>query len=303
MKYLSIGGLYLWRYEVGEEKMVERIIRQEKATECAFHKKDREVCSGPEIIEKLGEFVENDGVENVRKGGAKKVVKHAKEILGCDTESCVVKHPVFLSFARIPNLERLLSDNFKPDGPSETENLLSNFNIDDVLRQFEKKYKHRRFLHIPFQMRDFEKVGTSLATTDLAKEFLTHDTFGVVFNTDWSTGNGIHWFCLFGEREKSTGNIVLEYFNSSGKTPLPEIQAWLHKTKHYLEKELGVDVKVIYNTGIRFQDDEHSCGVYSLCYIWMRLEGVQAKDIKKSEFNDELMLEARNALFRDDGRK
>jgi hypothetical protein len=282
------------------EDKIKKIILEEKETECAFHKEDRGVCSTPEVIEKIGKFVSKENPSSSKKKGGKKTIEEAKKILGCDTESCVVSHPLFVSFARIPNVNRLLADHFKPDGPSTTENLLSNFNIDDVLVQFQKKFKDRKFLHIPFQMRDFEKIGTKLATTDLAKVFQEYDTFGVVFNTDWSTGNGIHWFCLFGEKEPGTGNIVLEYFNSSGKPPLPEIQTWLHKTQHYLERELGVQVKVVYNTGVRFQDDEHSCGVYSLCYIWMRLERIKPEDLKKGEFNDQLMLEARNALFRDD---
>jgi hypothetical protein len=175
--------------------------------------------------------------------------------------------------------------------------LLSNFNIDDVLDQLEKKFASRKFLHIPFQMRDFEKIGTQLATVDLADQFKKgKKTFGVVLNTDFSSGNGIHWFCLFGEHY---GNkVVLEYFNSSGKPPLPEVQAWLQKTKHYLTKTLKVPVDIHYSTGIYYQHDDHSCGVYCLCYIWCRLEGIPPAWFKSENFNDTLMHKARKNLFR-----
>lgn len=146
-------------------------------------------------------------------------------------------------------------------------------------------------------MRDFEKVGTKLSTIDLADEFKSgRKTFGVVLNTDWSSGRGIHWFCLFGE--DLGDKIMLEYFNSSGKAPLPEIQAWLNKTKHHLEKNLKKDVTITYTTGTRFQNDDHSCGVYCLCYIWLRLEKVYANHFNINNFNDKFMNKARNNLFR-----
>jgi Ulp1 family protease len=146
-------------------------------------------------------------------------------------------------------------------------------------------------------MRDFEKVGTELARVDLVKEFNNgKDCFAVVLNTDYSTGGGIHWYCLYGE--KKNNKVVLEYFNSSGKPPLPETQAWLQKTKHHLENNLKIPVDILYTNGIQYQNDEHSCGVYCLMYIWMRLEGTPPDLIKPDKFHDEIMHKARKILFR-----
>ena len=146
-------------------------------------------------------------------------------------------------------------------------------------------------------MRDFEKVGTQLATIDLAEELRSkYKTFGVVLNTDWSSGKGIHWFCIFGEH---LGNkIILEYFNSSGKEPLPEVQAWLQKTKHHLAKELKIPVEIHYSTGIEFQNDDNSCGAFCLAYIWLRLEQVPPTWFKSENFNDNMMHKVRRNLFR-----
>jgi len=216
-------------------------------------------------------------------------------MMNCNSESCVLRNPEFIKFAKLNNVNNILEDFFKPHGPATHFGLLSNFNIDDVLEQLEEKFPG--FLHIPFQMRDFEKIGTELATIDLAEKFRNGTkSFGVVLNTDWSSGPGIHWYCLFGE--KKNGKIILEYFNSSGKEPLPETQAWLQKTKHYLQKELKIPVEVKYSTGISFQSDEHSCGVYCLMYIWLRLEGIPNNWFKADNFNDEFMHKARKALFR-----
>lgn len=264
-------------------------------SECHFTKEQGPVCSPKNLVQKMAEYIED--VKGPKLTDPKKIVDTMKEKMNCSSESCVIKSPEFMSFAKITNVDRVLDEFFKPGGPATHFGLLSNFNIDDVLDQLTSKFP--KFLHIPFQMRDFEKVGSELASVDLAKKFKDGiKAFGVVLNTDWSTGKGIHWYCIFGEQLGR--KIQLEYFNSSGREPLPETQAWLQKTKHYLEKELKMPVTIRYSTGIEFQDDQHSCGVYCLMYIWLRLEGVSPNWFKAENFNDSLMHKARKALFRHD---
>jgi hypothetical protein len=268
-----------------------------EVTECGFDGSKKSVCSPKHVVDKMKQFIEKHGkkVDN----DPTKIVGTIKDMLDCNSESCVLKRKDFLSFANKNNLDDVLNRFFKPEGPATHFGLLSNFNIDDVLDQFETHFKGRSFLHVPFQMRDFEKIGTQLATTDIASKFNTgYKTFGVVLNTDVSSGAGIHWFCLFGEHIGD--KIILEYFNSSGREPLPEVQAWLQKTKHHIQKTNNITVEIHYSTGIRFQADSHSCGVYCLCYIWLRLEKVSTKWFKASNFGDSLMHKARKNLFRHD---
>lgn len=275
------------------EKIINDVFNE--INECSFEIGKKPVCSPKNVVNKMKEFIEARGkkVEN----NPVKIVHEMKTLLDCNSESCILKRPDFVKFASKNGLDDILDQFFKPKGPAMTFGLLSNFNIDDVLDQFEKRFTERKFLHIPFQMRDFEKVGTQLATIDLAEKFRSgYKTFGVVLNTDWSSGRGIHWFCLFGEHLKD--KILLEYFNSSGRPPLPEVQAWLQKTKHHLEKSLNLPVEIHYSTGIRFQSDDHSCGVYCLCYIWLRLEKISPKWFNAKNFKDDLMHKARKNLFR-----
>jgi len=282
------------------EKIVDKIFNVQN--ECHFAKDTSNsgdyktvVCSPTNVVHKMKEYIELKG----KKAGNNPVhvVNTMKDLLNCNSESCILKRPDFVEFAKIANLEDLLNEFFKPQGPAVGLAWLSNFNLDDVLDQFETRFSNRKFLHIPFQMRDFEKVGTQLATIDLADKLKSeYKTFGVVLNTDYSNGKGIHWFCLFGE---NYGNkIVLEYFNSSGKEPLAEVQAWLQKTKHYLAKELKIPVEIHYSTGIVFQNDDASCGVYCLAYIWLRLEQISPKWFNTENFNDTMMHKVRKNLFR-----
>lgn len=273
------------------EKLVGQIFG--KPSECAFTKDQGPVCSPKNVVNKMAEFLKVNDTEVP--SDSIKIINTMKERMNCNSESCVLKSKEFVEFAKLTRVNNILEEFFKPEGPATHFGLLSNFNIDGVLDQLSEKFPH--FLHIPFQMRDFEKVGSELARVDLAKEFKNgKQSFGVVLNTDWSDGRGIHWYCIYGE--KKNGKIQLEYFNSSGKEPLPETQAWLQKTKHYLSKELKIPIEVKYTTGIQFQNDEHSCGVYCLMYLWLRLEGVSNNWFKADNFNDEFMHRARRVLFR-----
>ncbi len=273
------------------EKIVESIFG--KQSECAFTKEQGPVCSPKPVINKMAEYLKIHGHDVP--GDPVKIVNTMKAKMDCTSESCILKSKDFINFAKNANIHHILDEFFKPSGPATHFGLLSNFNIDNVLDQLSERFPH--FLHIPFQMRDFEKVGSELATVDLAREFKNGKTcFGVVLNTDWSKGGGIHWYCIFGE--KKNGKILIEYFNSSGKEPLPETQIWLQKTKHYLAKVLKCQVDVKYTTGIQFQRDEHSCGVYCLMYIWLRLEGISSDWFKTDTFNDSIMHRARKVLFR-----
>ena len=282
-------------------------------SECAFHREQGPICSPRHVVDKIVKFVkarkgtqhiagrpkptsgQPAGQPNEPLADGHAALAEAKEILNCNTESCVLKRPEFIKFAELPNVDTLLNDFFKPSGPATHFGLLSNFNIDEVLAQLAKK--HTDFLHVPYQMRDFEKQGTELARVNLTEHFGRNTAkFGVVLNTDWTSGRGIHWYCLFGE--KSNGQIMLEYFNSSGRDPLVETQTWLHKTKHELARDLKIPVDIRYTTGITFQNDEHSCGVYCLMYIWLRLEGIEHQQFKAHNFHDKLMHQARRATFR-----
>lgn len=265
---------------------VEKIL--ENKSECKFGDNKR-VCSPKNIITKMAEMIE------VKSNDDHAIVETIKKKLNCDSESCVLKSKEFLEFANMASADHILNEFFKPEGPDAPTGLLSNFNIDDVLSQLEQTFDG--FLHIPFQMRDFQEISTELAKVDLVHEFKKGvKKFGVVLNTDYSRGKGIHWYCIFGE---NFGNkINIEYFNSSGREPLPETQAWLQKTKHYLTREMKIPVEIIYNTGIQFQNDQHSCGVYCLMYIWFRLQGFTSKWFKPENFNDDMMLKARKVLFR-----
>ncbi len=253
-------------------------ITEADKTEC--EKDDVTVCSPKHVVEKIKEELQVDGKT------PEQVIEKSKKATNCDSESCVI-NKVF------DNSKEILDEHFKPAGPRDSTNLLSNFNIDESLELYAKKYEG--FYHVYFQMIDFAKVGTELATIDLVDLIKKgYKSMGVVLNTDVSTGRGIHWFCLFCDL---TG-ITLEYFNSSGNRPRREVQVWLNMTKKNLE-EAGYKAEIINASKIEHQiDSETECGPYSLYYIHSRLSGVPYTVFNKKRIPDDKMIEFRQTLFR-----
>lgn len=288
--------------------------------ECSWEKFRKqgevEVCSSLEIIKKMVEFLEATGEkmshDNLNDENVKiEIIEKLKEKTGCESESCVVQDDKFKEFAGSLLVNENLKKNFKTKGPSHSTEWLSNFDIDDVLKEIKKNYTDEKFWNIPFQMRDFKKISpgetapkhvknSNLETFDLCGKYREgYKCFGVVINTDYSTGNGIHWFCLFVDMRLD--HFTIEYFNSSGNAPLTEIKAWMKKTRVVLEKEFpGKKVSDLVVSKVEHQKDDHSCGVYSLYYIISRVSKIPYKYFMENLIKDSKMHKFRKFLFRYD---
>jgi hypothetical protein len=276
--------------------------KNEIENECGFHvQKIGEFCSPADVVDKLKDYVVNFSDSKLIQSTTnnKTILETLKSKYNCDSESCVLNQYDIKRYMNPELVESVLKDNFKPVGPKLSKEWLSNFDIDDVLKQIQKKYIDKHFLHIPFQMRDFEKTNSDLARLDWQAEYNKgYRTFGTVMNTDYSSGKGIHWFAIFGEFLDSSNIFTIEYFNSSGELPLPEVTSWMKRTKHALT--MNKEVKDIVATRLINQEDSSSCGVYSLFYIISRLDGIPLEWFKKNRIKDETMYEFRKYLFRED---
>ena len=216
-----------------------------------------------------------------------KVIKKAIEETSCDGQLCVSK------VLKLKNQE----ENFKPFGPTDKDTWFSNFNIDQVLSQFEKKYPFAK--HIKFQMRDFEKYDTELSNLDIIKEYNKNKTcFCVVLNDDYTRGRGTHWTSIFIDMRKKP--FTIEHFNSSGAGPKNEFREWMWKQKHKLDKQFSDKdeiSKVIEVSKIAHQQDSSSCGPYSVFYIISRLENVPYEYFLKIKIDDKNMHKLREILL------
>lgn len=265
--------------------------------ECAFNVKPIDgFCSEGDVVQKLVDLARKIDPE-------KNAVDVLKNRYKCEDEICVLNKVEVRNIIGSDKIEKNITTNFKPTGPGYSTDWLSNKNIDDVLDQIQKKYTNKHFLHIPFQMIDFEKHNKELARLNWQEEYAKgFRTFGTIINTDKYSGSGKHWFAIFGDFLDDSPEFTIEYFNSSGEKPVDEIIAWMAKmraTLHFFDEQ-GNEKKItdVIASTRTHQFSNTECGVYSLYYIISRLDGVPVSYFQNNIISDDTMYEFRKYLFR-----
>ena len=262
------------------------------------------VCSTDRDIALMRKFLVGSGVRD-SSSDASMVVEDVKKKLGVEREVDIYENKAYQNFIGYAAANKILSTEFKPKGPANSTALLDNFNIDAAMNRWTligKDEFGKKFYHVPFQMIDFVETRSELSKLDpLELKKQGYNCFGVVINTDVSTGGGIHWFCIYGDLDHAgtvEDPIQLEYFNSSGYTPRPEMEKWLRTIEMEMLKR-GVRANVIYATGGKqIQYSKTECGVWSLVYIYSRLSGKPYYWMATVGANDNDMIEYRQRLFR-----
>lgn len=293
--------------------------------ECAedLSRRPGEPCASAPVVEAISKYVE-DTVGTPPP--PEKSVLAAAQVLGCSSESCVLAAPRFRQHVRAHGgpsdqaLDSELLHRFKPPGPRTGNQLLSNFNLDDVLQQWAVAFPG--FFNLPFCMIDFAETGGSLASVDFAGVLDGREaqmlagggrvrrpcsTFACALNTDVSTGGGKHWVAIFGDC-RGRGVWRLEYFNSAGNPPAAAVARWQEATRARLlafrrlhpQRFGDADIETVSVTDVRHQDSQTECGVYILYYIRARLEGRPSSEFCGTRIADAAMERFRAHLYRDD---
>lgn len=134
-----------------------------------------------------------------------------------------------------------------------------------------------------------------------SKRTLTYNgaikSFGIVVNTDVSSGKGIHWFAVF--MDFASTPCTIEYFNSSGyDVKTPKFKSWMISLADDITRA-GKPCKYVRVSEIQHQSaTTANCGVYSLYYIWSRLHGTPHVWFAKNKVPDSKMELFRKFVFR-----
>lgn len=197
--------------------------------------------------------------------------------------------------------------NFKVTGPVGVQ-LLSNTDIDLILNQWATVFP--KFYAYNFNMLDYTQnsfrngrvvaEADTLATVNPADIFKKYDCCACVINSDHYSGQGKHWMALFADNRGTTPTV--EFFNSSGRTPAPEWISWLERTERAIntvntDSGSKKNPAIVSCSNIVQQFSMTECGVYSLFYIWARLNKVPDSYFCKEKVPDELMFEFRAHLY------
>jgi len=250
-------------------------------SECAWHLSEETGICAKDLLPKYKEFLKTHDPLYDSKMPSKEVLNRIKSVLKVDSESGVLIHNDFKNFVGSGTTKNALNNKFKPEGPAFSTALLDNFNIDHTLAMFStdayRKKTGKKFYHIPFQMIDFAKVKSELARLSIPAIIgAGFHSFGVVLNTDVSSGGGKHWFCIYGDLEhKGTEKdpFVIEYFNSSGNPPHSDVTFWMEKTCRDIMLTLGKHATSFRAVNRQLQTSKTECGMWSILYIKSRLEG------------------------------
>tara|TARA_Y100000768_G_scaffold388830_1_gene387644 strand:- start:5574 stop:6617 length:1044 start_codon:yes stop_codon:yes gene_type:complete len=202
---------------------------------------------------------------------------------------------------------------------------LSNFDIDNIVEQYEDKYKQFKFLgSVPI---DFRKVKYNTCILNLFMDdedkskwlqyknssnycdfnisnYKNKHIFGIVFNTDTHDSGGKHWMSMYINLKK---NLILFFDSAVTYGHLhPEINLFVENIKKKYNKK---KFTFKYNT-IQHQRSNSECGMYSIYFILAMLDADQSNFTNASEafdnyFNssgktvtDKLMVLYRTKLFR-----
>ena len=202
---------------------------------------------------------------------------------------------------------------------------LSNFDIDEIIEQYETKYKSFKFLGstpIDFQRKKYNSCILEVFNDDRSKsKWLTFDhnksycsfnpnafnknSYGIVFNTDNHDGGGKHWMGLYINVKMG----VILFFDSAVTyvNVHPEIRLFVKNCEQQFKKKFNFK----YNT-VQHQQSNSECGMYSIYFILTMLDADESNKYNSIQifdkfFNDsekritdKLMVLYRTKLFRTD---
>jgi hypothetical protein len=254
-----------------------------------------ETCFTPEILMDIRKaYNKNHPEKAILDTNAKRVWWELKKRLNCPKEDCWLEQ---LSDDGMKS--RIRKHIFAPKKPPEWESnpdeWLSNFDIEDVAKQYEASHPEFKLITpttVDFDTRLPEEGGKcvleELCQFDLARFIKAKKTkIGVVINLDKHYQGGSHWVSMFIDIE----NRFIMFFDSADN-PIPkEIWKKEKKTKSVITpgggggrvplvnriiaqaKKLNMEFTFYSNRGHSHQNSNSECGMYSLFFIITMLTG------------------------------
>jgi hypothetical protein len=241
-------------------------------------------------------------------------IAEIKKETGCSSDICILEK------IDLPQVieAKIKREAFKADAAALDDNYwLNNTEIDTVLSQLRSQYAGftHAFIHMidlkgysPTNINSFDYKVLPVSETDFAEELhrgingrppskeglSSHNnvpiqSYGVVCNTDSSSGSGQHWFAIYistdckDPDDTSKPWIRIECFNSAGGGSSDKnFNSFWELTALKIAKKTGLRCTYDVISTIQHQSpDTGNCGSYSLFYIYSRLNGA-----KPSEFNN-----------------
>jgi hypothetical protein len=271
-------------------------------------------CLDNKVIDDIIDvYNKNNKTNKITGSTTKQRYEKFKEIRNFDLDACVVKTPQFSEINEkdpVNKFEQTLAEvYFKIPIPKGKYEWLSNFDIDKVMTQYERRHPH--FAYLVTAPMDFQTVKAvdfyEEASKINMKEYIAKgiNTIGIVLNLDHYGQPGSHWVCCFIDlrtpefirntnseawnifyKDKSPSQIKnmtcpsLEFFDSVGSRPPPEISKFFDRIQSQVP-----NIKFTRKIGnTPHQKKNSECGNYCLLYIISRLRGVPFETFNDRRF-------------------
>lgn len=230
-------------------------------------------CFTPDVLIRIKEHYNKTHPNNkITSKDPREIWDHLKTNLSCEKEKCwlkEIKDPVMSK-----NIEKIV---FAPEQPPEwksnPDEWLSNYDIFNVIRQYQDTHKDFVFMGpttIDFDTKLPEREGqcveNQICNFELEKYLAKGKTkFGIVFNLDKHTESGSHWVSLFFD----TNEKIIIFFDSTGAGVPREVKSLMERIleqgKHV--KSGPIHFEKYDNARINHQKGNTECGMYSLFFI------------------------------------
>jgi hypothetical protein len=284
-------------------------------------------CFTPEILMKiLDKYNEKNPTNKIAKTTPQEVWQELKSRLQCEKEECWLNQ-LDDTAMREQIKTHIFAPKHPPEWKSNPDEWLSNIDIFEVAKQYESTYPEFKIIGpttIDFDTKLQEQNGKCVLE-DLCKFSLEafikakKTKIGIVFNLDRHYESGSHWVSLFVDIK----NRFIFYFDSADNDIPPEIwqnpkrvdNSQMPLVNRIIEqgKQLKnpVHFKFYNNRGVRHQNGNTECGMYSLFFLIKMLTGktkvIQKKlSIKqridlflKTKIPDNVVFEHRQLYFND----
>lgn len=191
---------------------------------------------------------------------------------------------------------------FAPKQPSKwaknPNEWLSNFDILNVLQQYEQKYPH--FVFIGPTTIDFDttlpEYNNHCVEQKLCDFHVSHyvkknvNKIGVIFNLDKHDEKGSHWVSLFIDLQHK----IIFFFDSAGNKTPKEINHFVEKIKKQgMEMKKPLNFTFYENYPTTHQESNTECGMYSLFFIITMLTG-------NTQYHKNMSLKKKISLFKNE---
>lgn len=220
-----------------------------------------------------------------------KLLQVTKEV--CDSDHICITRQQFMNLLTKEMLNNIHKNTFRPQGPSEAIEWLSNEDIDNIMNQYEKKYLDFQFLGaLPSNCQELSFC--KLYNIDFDDYFRKGKCrLAIVHNLDEYGKGGSHWVATF----INISNYCIYFCDSMGYPPKKNIKKIVDTFNEYCLNKTGE--KAIYKFNEKkYQTDNSECGVYSCNFIIRMLSGESFESIIQNSLSFEKINSCRNRYFR-----